>query len=139
MNWNLRSHQSQCRRHKRLRFSPWLGKTPEKGTTTQPSVLAWRSPGTEETGGLQSMGSQRVRHDWGTNTFTFTFKAYLNSLVVLNLKTHLKFSLIFCVISGTFILSSSVNCWRWGWWGASLTKFCYLLSNFTLHRRITFK
>ena len=38
-----------------------------------------------------------------------------------------------------FYLSSSVNCWRWCWWGASLIKFCYLLSNFTLHRRITFK
>ena len=30
----------------------------------QPSILAWRIPGTEEPGGLQSMGSQRVRHDW---------------------------------------------------------------------------
>lgn len=38
-----------------------------------------------------------------------------------------------------FHLSSSVNCWRRCWWGASLIKFCYLLSNFTLHRRITFK
>ena len=30
------------------------------------STLAWRIPGTEEPGGLQSMGSQRVRHDWPT-------------------------------------------------------------------------
>ena len=28
-----------------------------------PSVLAWRIPGTGEPGGLQSMGSHRVRHD----------------------------------------------------------------------------
>ena len=28
------------------------------------SVLAWRIPGTEEPGGLPSMGSHRVRHDW---------------------------------------------------------------------------
>ena len=34
------------------------------------SVLAWRIPWTEEPGGLQSMGSHRVRHDWATNTFT---------------------------------------------------------------------
>ena len=27
-------------------------------------VLAWKIPGTEESGGLQSMGSHRVRHDW---------------------------------------------------------------------------
>ena len=31
---------------------------------THSSVLAWRIPGMEEPGGLPSMGSQRVRHDW---------------------------------------------------------------------------
>ena len=36
----------------------------EKGMATHPSILAWRIPWTEETGGLQSIGSQRVRHDW---------------------------------------------------------------------------
>ena len=36
------------------------------------SSMAWRIPWTEEPGRLQSMGSQRVRHDWAT--FTFTFK-----------------------------------------------------------------
>ena len=35
----------------------------EKGTATHSSILAWRIPRTEEPGGLQSMGSQRVRHD----------------------------------------------------------------------------
>ena len=35
----------------------------EKETTTHSSVLAWRTPWTEEPGGLQSMGSQRVGHD----------------------------------------------------------------------------
>ena len=35
----------------------------EKGMATHSSVLAWRIPLTEEPGGLQSMGSQRVRHD----------------------------------------------------------------------------
>ena len=30
---------------------------------TQPSILAWEIPWTDEPGGLQSMGSQRVRHD----------------------------------------------------------------------------
>ena len=35
----------------------------EKGMATHSSILAWRIPGTEESGGLQSMGSQRVRHD----------------------------------------------------------------------------
>ena len=35
----------------------------EKGMETHSSVLAWRIPWTEEPGGLQSIGSQRVRHD----------------------------------------------------------------------------
>ena len=34
--------------------------------TALSSVLAWRIPWTEEPGGLQSIGSQRVEHDWGT-------------------------------------------------------------------------
>ena len=39
----------------------------EKGMATHSSILAWRIPGTEEPGGLQSMGLQRVGHDLGGN------------------------------------------------------------------------
>ena len=35
----------------------------EKGMATHSSILAWRIPWTEEHGGLQSLGSQRVGHD----------------------------------------------------------------------------
>ena len=35
----------------------------EKGMATHSRTLAWRTPWAEEPGGLQSMGSQRVRHD----------------------------------------------------------------------------
>ena len=35
----------------------------EKEMATHSSILAWRIPWTEEPGGLQSVGSQRVRHD----------------------------------------------------------------------------
>ena len=35
----------------------------EKGTATHSSILVWRIPWTEEPGGLQSLGSQRVGHD----------------------------------------------------------------------------
>ena len=38
----------------------------EKAMATHSSILAWRIPWTEEPGRLQSMGSQRVRHDWAT-------------------------------------------------------------------------
>ena len=36
------------------------------------SILTWRISWTEEPGRLQSVGSQRVRHDWATNNLTFT-------------------------------------------------------------------
>ena len=36
----------------------------EEGMTTHSSILPEESPWTEEPGGLQSTGSQRVRHDW---------------------------------------------------------------------------
>ena len=38
----------------------------EEGTAACSSILIWRIPWTEEPGGLQSMGSQGVRHDWVT-------------------------------------------------------------------------
>ena len=43
----------------------------EKGAPTHSSILAWRTPGTEEPGGLQFIGSRRVGRDRETNTFTF--------------------------------------------------------------------
>ena len=42
---------------------PGSGRSPGGGLATHSSVLAWRIPWTEEPGGLQSMGSQRVRYD----------------------------------------------------------------------------
>ena len=39
----------------------------EKEMATHSSILAWRIPWTEEPGGLQSTGSQRVGHDWVTS------------------------------------------------------------------------
>ena len=38
----------------------------DKEMATHAGILAWESPWTEEPGGQQSMGSQRVRHDWVT-------------------------------------------------------------------------
>ena len=52
---------------------PWMGKESlEEGVATLSSVLAWRIPGTEEPGGLQSRGSQRVGHDWSNLVHTHT-------------------------------------------------------------------
>ena len=51
-----------------LVWSPGPEDSPEKRMTTHYSILAWRIPWTEKPGRLQSMGSQRVGHDWATNT-----------------------------------------------------------------------
>ena len=47
----------QCRKHKRPRFDPWIGKISwRKKMATHSSILPWRIPWTEEFGRLQSMG-----------------------------------------------------------------------------------
>ena len=45
-------------------FIPKYVLIPEKAMAVHSSVLAWRIPGMEEPGGLPSMGSHRVGHDW---------------------------------------------------------------------------
>ena len=46
---------------------PGLGRFLEKVMATHSSTLAWKIPWTEEPGRLQSMGLQRVGHDWATS------------------------------------------------------------------------
>ena len=55
----------QCRRHKRCGFwsLAWEGPLKKK-MATDSRILAWRIPWTEEPVRLQSIGLQRVRHDW---------------------------------------------------------------------------
>ena len=50
----------------------------EKAMAPHSSTLAWKTPWTEEPGGLQSMGSLRVGHDF---TFTFHFHALEKDMV----------------------------------------------------------
>jgi len=38
----------------------------EEGMEIHSSILSWRIPQTEEPGGLQFIGSQRISHDWAT-------------------------------------------------------------------------
>ena len=77
----------------------------EKGMATHSSILAWRILWTEETGRLQSLGSQRVRHDGATNTFTaLTF----NSCCSGNLSSSRFFGLSF-----EFLAHSAPFHWSW--------------------------
>ena len=45
----------------------------EREITTHSSILAWRIPCTEESGRLQSKGSQRIRHDWSNLAHTYSY------------------------------------------------------------------
>ena len=60
---------------------PELESSPGGGHATHSSILAWRIPWTEESDGLQSMGSQRVGHDLRdlefTCTYTYTYNHHL--------------------------------------------------------------
>ena len=51
----------------------YFNKVLEKAMAPHSSTLAWRIPWTGEPGGLQSMGSLRVGHDWATSLSLFTF------------------------------------------------------------------
>ena len=66
LRW-LSGKESGCqyRSLRRCGFDPWVGKMPWN-MATHSSILAWEIPWTEEPGGLQSMRSQRVGHDWAT-------------------------------------------------------------------------
>ena len=60
---------------------PFLGgeDTPEEELATHSSILVQKIPWTEESGGLQSMGSQRVGHNGAT--FYFSYAVYNNTLL----------------------------------------------------------
>ena len=64
-------------RETRVGFLGWEDPLKE-GMATHSRILAWRIPWTEEPGGLRSTGSQRVKHDWATNIFTFFFHFLIN-------------------------------------------------------------
>ena len=67
----------QCWRCKSGCFDPWVGKDPlQEGMATHSSILAWRIPWTEEHGGSQFIGSQRVGHDWSDLTCTHMLYYY---------------------------------------------------------------
>ena len=64
----LSGKESACQRRSRRRykFDPWVRDLLKEEMATHSRILAWEIPWTEEPDGLQSMGSQRVRHDLAT-------------------------------------------------------------------------
>ena len=86
----------------------------EEGMATHFHILAWRIPWTEEPGGLQSIGLQRIRHDWVTNAFTFhlsihpSIHLYLYIYVYLYLFIHPSLS-VSIYLSVAISLSSAIQ------------------------------
>ena len=65
--------------------------------------LAWRIPRTEESGGLQSKGSRRVRHDWAhTYTQTHTHTLFINYVQISYLNLGLQIQLLVGFYSSLF-------------------------------------
>ena len=62
------SKESTCNMQKTQVQSQGKEDPLDQGIVTHSSILTWRIPWTKKPGRLQSMGSQRVRHDWATNT-----------------------------------------------------------------------
>ena len=63
-----------------------LGRSPRAGMAIHSSILAWRIPWTEKPGGLQSLVSRRVRHDWSDcGWFHFPFLAQSSGVLAVPL------------------------------------------------------
>jgi len=75
----------------------------EKEMVTHSNILAQRIPWTEEPAGLQSIGSQRVKLDWVTNTFTFSKT---------NFFFHWFSPLFFYWVGQSIHLGFSIRCYR---------------------------
>ena len=78
------------------------GDSLEEGMAAHASILSWRIPWTEEPGGLQSIGSHRVRHNKRLSMHTchlFIFFTVFQIFKILNMWTMVSFRLFFCILN----------------------------------------
>ena len=77
------------------------------------STLAWKIPWTEEPGGLQSMGSQRVGHDWETSLSLFIFmhwrRKWQPTPVFLPGESQGRWSLVGCCLWGCTVRHDRID------------------------------
>ena len=109
----------------------------EKEMVTHSCTLAWKIPWTEGPGRLQSMGSQRVRHDWATSLSLMVHLSVLNREV-----------LILSVIEFYSHINSHVHSktnWCYNWFQLQLMLKCLLVfvilchEDFSVHNRYRLK
>ena len=96
------------------------------------STLAWKIPWTEEPGRLQSMGSQRVGHDWAASLSLSIWCKPLNSSLCIRASTQVE--------DGNFRLSTSMSTRDWlepeDWWLRFLEHYA-VPSPQTTQRKVT--
>ena len=102
-------------------WSPDWDNPLEKGMAAHSSILAWRMPWTEESGGLQSTSSQTFGHDWVTNTyFMLNIRVYPDSIKVSDLKNIVKLFICFVL---SFILWPQSTTTNHSWYKATENRF----------------
>ena len=72
-HWDIRGREEDGHGGREIGKWGWIRESLEKAMAPHSSTLAWKIPWTEEPGRLQSMGLQRVGHDWMTSLLLFTF------------------------------------------------------------------
>ena len=94
----------------------------EKEMATHSSILTWEIPWTEEPGGLQSLGSQRIGHNWTTCTaphYSFTFikrlfsSSSLSAITVVS-SAYLRASLVAQMVKNLPAMQET-QLWSLGW------------------------
>ena len=84
----------------------------EEGMANQSSILAWRIPWREDPGGLQFMGSQRVRHDWASeHTCNHWIRNLKTRLLVLSVAQF--FAILFLIHLGLVFCLKPPNFLGW--------------------------
>ena len=87
----------------------------QKEMATYSSIPVWRIPWTEEPGGLQSMGSQRVKHDWATeqqqSSYIYSACHYLPWHISLCTYYRLPLSKYKCLMGSKLALLTAVSQW----------------------------
>ena len=92
----------------------------EEGMVTHSSILAWEYPWTEESGGLQSVGSQRVRHAWAakhTQHRQWGSGSALLQLLVSSVclsHAHVQLPKYVCVCVGIYLFHAWLYSLSWG-------------------------
>ena len=78
--WNIEKLKNKIKTHTHTHTHTLLTHQTEKEMATHSSILAWGIPGTEEPGGLLSIASHRVGHDWSdlTAAATHQTKTYID-------------------------------------------------------------